>query len=71
MNKEIILLIKICKTNKTGFQPEELAALINLKFKEGVYPYIRKLVEGHILLRQEKGAYALNESSEKVKAITK
>ena len=43
MNKEIQLLIKICRINNSEFSPDELAVALNLKFREGVYPYLRKL----------------------------
>lgn len=69
MNKSIELLIKICKTNRSEFSPNELAMLLNLKFIEGVYPYIRKLQEENLLVKQERGNYTLNNSSEKVRAI--
>ncbi len=69
MNKEVLLLIKICRTNKLEFQPEELAVLLNLKFKEGVYPYLRKLLEEGSVAKQEEGTYKLNNDSEKVKTI--
>src|SRR3989338_9899027 len=69
MNKEIQLLIKICRTNKLEFNPDELAMLLNLKFREGVYPYLRKLEEQNFLVKESKGRYKLNEHNEKVKII--
>ena len=69
MNKEIQLLIKICKTNKLEFSSDELAALLNLKFREGVYPYLRKLEEQGFLAKESRGAYKLNDTHEKVKII--
>jgi hypothetical protein len=69
MNKKIILLIRICKTNKSECSPEEMAALLNLKFKEGVYKYIEELQKGGDLIKQGRGSYALNEQSEKVRTI--
>ena len=66
MNKEIKLLIKICKTNKSEFSADELAGFLNLKFTHGVYPYIRKLPQ---LSRKDKGIYLLNENDEKVRAV--
>ncbi len=69
MNKEIQLLIKVCRTNKLEFSPDELAALLNLKFREGVYPYLRRLEEQNFLAKEGKGAYKLNEHNEKVKII--
>lgn len=69
MNKEIQLLIKICRTNKLEFSPDELAALLNLKFREGVYPYLQRLEEQNFLAKESKGIYKLNENNEKVKII--
>lgn len=69
MNKELLLLIKICKTNKNEFGAEELASLLNLKFKEGVYPYLKKLSKEGLLIKKEKGTYILNEFSDKIKII--
>src|SRR3989339_2044196 len=69
MNKEIQLLIKICRTDKSEFNPDELAALLNLKFREGVYPYLTKLEEQSFLAKESRGTYKLNESHEKVKII--
>ncbi|MBI5388763.1 Fic family protein [Candidatus Woesearchaeota archaeon] len=69
MNKQTILLIRICKTNKSEFYPDEMAALINLKFKEGVYRYIEELQKEGSLFKKERGTYILNENSEKVKII--
>lgn len=66
MNKELKLLIKLCETNRQEFSVDELAAFINLKFTEGVYPYIKKLPQ---LSKKEKGIYQLNEFDEKVKII--
>ncbi len=69
MNKEIQLLIKICRINKLVFSPDELAALLNLKFREGVYPYLRKLEEKNFLAKESRGTYKLNENNGKVKII--
>ncbi|MEW5896186.1 MAG: Fic family protein [Nanoarchaeota archaeon] len=69
MNKEIQLLIKICKTNKNVFSPDELAAALNLKYREGVYPYVRKLQEQQLLIKEERGTFILNEDDERVKTI--
>lgn len=69
MNKEIQLLIKICKTNKSEFSPDELAALLNLKFREGVYPYLRKLEEQGYLAKESRGTFRLNEHNDKVKIV--
>src|SRR3989344_3540543 len=69
MNKEIQLLIKICKSNKQEFSPDELAALLHLKFREGVYPYIKKLEGQHYLAKDGKANYKLNQYHEKVKII--
>lgn len=69
MNKEIQLLIKVCRTNKLEFSPDELATLLNLKFREGVYPYLRKLEEQNLLAKESRGTYQLNEHHEKVKII--
>lgn len=69
MNKEIKLLIQICKTNKKEFSAEELAAFLNLKYVQGVYSYIRRLQNNNLLYKKSKGSYYLNDSSEKVKII--
>ena len=69
MNKEIHLLIKICKNNTSEFSTDELAALLNLKFREGVYPYLRRLEEQNFLAKESRGTYKLNEHNEKVKII--
>lgn len=69
MNKELLLLISACATNKREFGTDELASFLNLKFIEGVYPYIRKLQKLGILIKQEKGVYIINEDNEKVKTI--
>lgn len=69
MNKQTILLIRICKANKPRFQPDELAALLNLKYKEGVYRYIKDLQNEGSLIKQEAGVYELNENAERVKII--
>lgn len=69
MNKEIQLLIKICRTNKLEFTPDELATALNLKFREGVYPYLRKLQEQQFVYKENKGTYKLNVHNDKVKII--
>lgn len=69
MNKEIRLLIKACATNRSNFTADELAAFLNLKFTEGVYPYIQKLKKANLLEKQEKGVYWISEKAEKVKTI--
>ncbi len=69
MNKEVNLLILACATNRVDFTADELASFLNLKFTEGVYPYIRKLQKQNLLIRQEKGIYSVNERAEKVKII--
>src|SRR3989339_1459007 len=66
MNKEIKLLIFTCKTNRQKLSVDELAAMMNLKFKEGIYPYINRLPQ---LYKVEKGIYELNENDEKVKIV--
>ena len=66
MNKELKLLIKLCETNKLEFSPDELAAFLNLKFTQGVYPYIRRLPQ---LSKKEKGLYLLDQNDERVKTI--
>lgn len=67
MNKELLLLIKICETNKEEFSVDELAKFINLKFTEGVYPYIRRLNKQ--LKRKNKGTYLLDDTDDRVKII--
>lgn len=69
MNKEIQLLIKICKANKSEFNPDELAGLLNLKFREGVYPYLKKLGEQGYLVKENKGIFRLNDHNDKVKIV--
>lgn len=69
MNKEIKLLIKICKTNRFEFSIDELAGFLNLKFTEGIYPYLRILQKQKLLDKKEKGIYSLNENNEKVRII--
>ena len=69
MNKEIQLLIKICKVNKLEFSVDELATLLNLKFREGVYPYVKKLQEQGYLTKERRGLFKLNDHNEKVKII--
>jgi Fic family protein len=69
MNKEILLLIKICKTNKKEFHANELASMLNLKFTEGIYPYIKKLLDEQLLAKQGKATYILNERDERVQTI--
>lgn len=69
MNKELLLLIRICQTNKQELGAEELAALLKLKYTEGAYPYIRKLISEKLLTKKEKGVYAINNQSPKVQAI--
>lgn len=69
MNKEIKLLIYACATNRNEFRADELAALLNLKFTEGIYPYVKRLQKQALLIKQDKGTYAINENDEKVKTI--
>jgi Fic family protein len=69
VNKEIKLLIKICGSNKFEFSVDELASFLNLKFIEGIYPYIRKLQGQGLITKQDKGIYSVNIDSEKVKTI--
>lgn len=69
MNKEIQLLIRICKANKLEFSADELAVLLNLKFREGVYPYVKKLEEQGYLAKESRGLFKLNDHNEKVKII--
>lgn len=66
MAKEIELLIRICETDKNIFTIEELAAMLNLKYSEGIYPYIRKLPQ---LKKRNKGTYYLITSDHKVEQI--
>lgn len=66
MNKALHLLIKICETNKQEFLVDELASFLNLKFTQGVYPYIKKLMP---ITKKEKGIYQLDETDNKVKII--
>jgi len=68
MNKELLLLIRMCATGQDCFTADELAALLNLKYRENVYLYLRKLHnEGY--LTKEGRAYCLN-NHEKVRIIT-
>ena len=69
MNKELNLLIATCITNRNEFTADDLAALLNLRFTEGVYPYIKKLQKQGLLTKQDKGIYVINEHDEKVKTI--
>jgi fido (protein-threonine AMPylation protein) len=55
--------------NKLELNVDELAAALNLKFREGVYPYLRKLQEQNFVLKERQGIYRLNENNEKVKII--
>jgi len=69
MNKEIELLVAMCNSNRNNFSAEDLAALLKLKFVEGVYPYVRKLKEATLIEQKERGIYSINEESEKVVII--
>lgn len=69
MNKEIEILIEMCLKEKAEYDTYELSSFINLKFSEGVYPYLKKLLNNNFLLKSSKGKYSLNKENEKVKDI--
>lgn len=66
MTKELKILIGMCLRSKDNYTPEELADFLNLKYKEGVYPYLRKLQKQNFIIKEERGLYKLNDSNPKV-----
>lgn len=66
MNKEIEMLVEMCILNKESYSPEELATFIGLKYKEGVYPYIKKLITQKMIQKSNRGEYELNKNNSHV-----
>ncbi len=67
MDKSLILLIRMCEKDKESFSASELAALLSLKYIEGVYPHIRKLLNEQLIAKE--GGYWLNPNQGKVQTI--
>jgi len=69
MDKEIKILIGMCLNHKESYTSEELSSFLKLKFKEGVYPYLNKLLEKRFIEKEERGVYKLNNSNQKISDI--
>lgn len=69
MTKEIKILVGMALGNKETYSSAELASILNLKFVEGVYPYLRELQAKEFIERTERGEYALKQQSPKVQDI--
>ncbi len=70
MEKEIKILINMCLNEKDSFTPTELSTFLNLKFVEGIYPYLKKLIsKNYIEKSPKKGEYNLNSNNLKVQDI--
>lgn len=70
MEKEIKVLIGMCLSDKDdSHSAMELATLLNLKYVEGVYPYLRKLLAKNMIERTEDKEYALNKQNHKVQDV--
>jgi Fic family protein len=69
MEKEIKILIGMCLNNKESYTPNELSAILNLKFVEGVYPYLKKLTSKGYIQKSNRGEYTLNGESPKVQDV--
>ena len=59
----------MCLNVKDSYTSEELAGFMNLKFQEGVYPYLRKLQKQGYISKEGRGQYSLNNSNKKVSDI--
>lgn len=66
MEKEIQILVGMCLAKKQTFNPNDFAIYLNLKYTEGVYPYIRMLVDKKLIKRLDRGEYTLNKENQKV-----
>lgn len=69
MSKEIKLVIQMLMGNKSSYTSSELASFLNIKFTNGVYPYIRRLTEKEFIIKVGKGEYSLNERHHKIKNV--
>ncbi len=69
MDKEIKLIIEMFVENKNSYTSNELASFLNIKFTNGVYPYIKNLLEMEFISKVGKGEYSLNEYHNKIKNI--
>ncbi|MEK6889396.1 MAG: Fic family protein [Nanoarchaeota archaeon] len=69
MNKEIKILIDMCINDKESYTADELASFLNLKYTEGVYPYLTKLQKRDLVIKLSKGEYALKEENKKIEDI--
>ncbi|MGI0141505.1 MAG: Fic family protein [Candidatus Micrarchaeales archaeon] len=72
MEKEIKILIGMCLGDIEDhdiYTPSELATFLNLKYTEGIYPYLKKLQEKKFIEKIERSKYLLNKQNHKVQDI--
>lgn len=72
MEKEIKILIGMCLGEADGrktYAPSELALFLNLKYVEGVYPYLKKLQARKFIEKTNRGEYSLSKQNRKVQDI--
>lgn len=69
MNKEIELLIQMCLNERESYTSGELASFLNLKFENGIHPYLRKLENLDYIQKVRRGSYSINRSNKKVQII--
>ncbi|MDD5254311.1 MAG: Fic family protein [Candidatus Nanoarchaeia archaeon] len=69
MNKEIQLIIEMIAGDKQSYTSNELASFLNLKYTNGVYPYLKKLSDKELIHKIFKGDYSLNIHHNKIKDI--
>ena len=66
MGKETKLLIGMCLADKETFHANDFAIFLNLKYTEGIYPYLKTLLAKNFIKKTERGEYILNEENQKV-----
>jgi len=69
MEKEIKILIGMSLGKKNYYGPDDLSTILNLKYTEGIYPYLRKLQSKNFIIKINHGEYTLNMDNPKVQDI--
>lgn len=66
--KELQLLLSMSLDSKESYLTEELRAFLNIKYDEGVYPYIRSLKQ--FIGKKSKGRYFLVKNNPRIMALS-
>jgi antitoxin component HigA of HigAB toxin-antitoxin module len=69
MEREIKILIGMILGRKDSYAPFELSAILNLKYIEGIYPYLRELQTKNFITKTSRGEYSLNQENPKIQDI--